>query len=84
LHDVILGIAVVIATFCGPLFAVLVTRHIDNVRQVRERRLNIFRTLMATRRMLISPEKAVALNMVEIEFYGIQPFKTPIGKSWLT
>jgi hypothetical protein len=49
------------------------TRHIDNVRQIRDRRLNIFRTLMATRRTLISPEKAVALNMVEIEFYGIQP-----------
>jgi hypothetical protein len=27
---------------------------------------------MATRRTFISPEKAVALNMVEIEFYGIQ------------
>jgi hypothetical protein len=73
LQDLVLGIAVVIATFCGPLFAVLMTRHIDKVRLVRERRLNIFRTLMATRRTFISAEKAVALNMVEIEFYGIQP-----------
>jgi hypothetical protein len=72
LHDVVLGIAVVIATFAGPIFAVLMTRHIDKVRLMRERRENIFRTLMATRRTLISPEKAVALNMVEIEFYGIQ------------
>ena len=70
--DLALGIAVVIATFAGPVFAVLVTRHIDNARQVRDRRLNVFRTLMATRRTFLSPEKVIALNMVEIEFYGIR------------
>jgi hypothetical protein len=70
--DLALGIAVVIATFAGPVFAVLITRHIDNARQVRDRRLNVFRTLMATRRTFLSPEKVIALNMVEIEFYGIR------------
>jgi hypothetical protein len=70
--DLVLGIAVVIATFAGPVFAVLITRHIDKVRQTRERRMNIFRVLMATRRATLSPEKVTALNMVEIEFYGIQ------------
>jgi hypothetical protein len=72
LQDFVLGIAVVIATFAGPVFAVLMTRHVDNVRQTRERRLNIFRVLMATRRAALSPEKVTALNMVEIEFYGIR------------
>ena len=72
LSDLFLGIAVVIATFAGPVFAVLVTRHIDDGRRVKERRLNIFRSLMATRRAPLSAEKATALNMVEIEFYGIQ------------
>jgi hypothetical protein len=72
LQDLVLGIAVVIATFAGPVFAVLMTRHIDSVRQTRERRLNIFRVLMATRRALLSPEKVTALNMVEIEFYGMR------------
>ena len=42
------------------------------MRQVRERRLAIFRTLMATRRATLSPEGVTALNMVEIEFYGVQ------------
>jgi hypothetical protein len=72
LQDLVLGIAVVIATFAGPVFAVIMTRHIDNVRREKERRLNVFRTLMATRRALVSPEKVTALNMVEIEFYGIE------------
>src|ERR1700730_5401618 len=70
--DLALGIAVVIATFAGPVFAVLVTRHIDNARQVRDRRRYVVRTLMATRRTFLSPEKVIALNMVEIEFYGIR------------
>jgi hypothetical protein len=69
--DIVLGIAVVIATFAGPVFAVLVTRRIDDERRVRERRLTVFRSLMATRRALVSPEKVTALNMVEIEFYGL-------------
>jgi hypothetical protein len=69
--DIVLGIAVVIATFAGPVFAVLVTRRIDDERRVRERRLTVFRSLMATRRALVSPEKVTALNMVEIEFYWL-------------
>jgi hypothetical protein len=48
-----------------------VTRHVDNLRRVKERRLNVFRSLMATRRASLSPDKVIALNMVEIEFYGI-------------
>jgi hypothetical protein len=32
-QDLILGMAVIIAMFAGPVLAVLVRRHIDNVRQ---------------------------------------------------
>lgn len=70
--NLVLGIAIVIATFAGPVFAVLVTRYLDDGRRIRDRRLVIFRNLMATRRTALSPEKVSALNMVEIEFYGIQ------------
>jgi hypothetical protein len=71
--SVALGIAVVAATFLGPVFAVLVTRYLDKAHQLRERRLGIFCSLMATRRAALAPDKVRALNMVEIEFYGIQP-----------
>ena len=71
--DLALGIAVVIATFAGPVLAVWVTRHIDNMRRVKERRLDIFRSLMATRRAPLAPDKVRALNLIEIDFYGIQP-----------
>lgn len=69
--DLYLGIAVVIATLLGPVFAVWVTRQIDGHRQTRERRMSVFRSLMATRRTSLAAERVAALNMVEIEFYGI-------------
>jgi hypothetical protein len=61
----------VIATIFGPVLAVLVTRHIDVKRQTRERRQEIFRSLMATRRAPLAADKVKALNMVEVDFYGI-------------
>jgi hypothetical protein len=72
LDGLALGIAIVIATLVGPVLAVLVTRHVDKLRQVRDRRLEIFRSLMATRRAILAPDKVRALNLVEIEFYGIK------------
>lgn len=69
--DLVLGIAVVVATLTGPVLAVLVTRHVDERRQRRSRQLEIFRSLMGSRRTPLSPDRVKALNMVEIEFYGI-------------
>ncbi|MGH7083688.1 MAG: DUF6680 family protein, partial [Acetobacteraceae bacterium] len=67
-----LGLAVVFATFFGPIAAVLITRIIDTTRRRRERRLDVFRSLMGSRRAPLSPERVRALNMVEIEFNGVQ------------
>jgi hypothetical protein len=69
--DIALGIAIVMATLLGPVLAVMVTRHVDARRQIRDRRLEVFRSLMGSRRAPLSPERVKALNMVEIEFHGI-------------
>lgn len=60
------------ALFVGPILAVLVTRIIDFRRSKRERRLDVFRTLMRTRRTPVSPEHVTALNLVEIEYQGVR------------
>lgn len=69
--DLYLGIAVVIATIAGPILAVLVTRHIDRTRDRNRRREEVFRMLMRTRRATLSIDHVTALNMIEIEFYGV-------------
>jgi hypothetical protein len=68
-----LGISIVFATLFGPIFAVLMTRYLDEKRQIKERRMTVFRALMGTRKAVLSPDRVTALNMIEIEFYGIQP-----------
>jgi len=63
-----LAVATIVAVLVGPIFAVIVTRLMDNFRAARERKFKIFRSLMKTRKMPIHQEHVEALNLVEIEF----------------
>lgn len=58
----------IIAILTGPIFAVWVTRKIDLARERRERKMNIFRTLMRTRRSPTTSDHVGSLNLIEIEF----------------
>jgi len=62
------ALAIIFATFAGPIFAVLATRWLDDRRQRRERQRQVFDTLMLTRRAALSPEHVTALNRIELEF----------------
>jgi hypothetical protein len=66
------GWAILGATFLGPVLAVFMTRYVDGQRDRHERQLQVLRTLMATRRTVVSAEHVGALNLIEIEFYGHQ------------
>jgi hypothetical protein len=57
-----------LAIVLGPLFGVWVTRHLQDRALYRELRMDIFRTLMRTRRTPMFPEHVGALGLVEIEF----------------
>lgn len=74
-------ILTLIAIFSGPFFAILVSRILDNGKEQRARQMEIFRTLMRTRRTPIWAEHVGALNLVEIEFKDdpkvIAAWKTP-------
>jgi hypothetical protein len=76
------GLAIILATFLGPILAVVMTRFIDKRRDQHQRRLFVFRTLMATRRSTMSPEHVNALNLIEIEFYR-HPKVTEAWKAYL-
>ncbi|MDE2314976.1 MAG: hypothetical protein KGK06_01085, partial [Xanthomonadaceae bacterium] len=56
------------AVLLSPLIAVQVTRYLDNKKEVRERQLWIFKTLMATRASSMSPHHVEALNRIDLEF----------------
>lgn len=64
------SILTVLAIFLGPIAAVIITRIIDNKRSADHRKMDIFRTLMRTRRQPTSIQHVEALNLIEIEFSG--------------
>lgn len=60
----------VFAIILGPILAVLITRLIDHKRDKSRRKLDVFRDLMKTRQARMSEEHVLALNLIELEFYG--------------
>jgi len=66
----VFGWAILFATFLGPILAVVTTRYIAKWRDIRNRRLYIFRALMATRRAQLTTDHITALNLIEIDFQG--------------
>jgi hypothetical protein len=58
----------ILAVFAGPIVAVRLTRYLDNKKEVRERKLMVFKTLMATRAIPLSPSHVEALNKIDLEF----------------
>ena len=61
--------AIVLATFLGPIFAIFASERIRSRTDKDQRKNYIFRSLMATRRLAISPEHVNALNLIEVEFH---------------
>lgn len=61
-------IAIVIATLAGPFLAVYVTEQQRKKADIRNRKVHIFRTLMATRSATLAAAHIEALNLVEVEF----------------
>jgi hypothetical protein len=71
--------AVVLATATGPVAAVLITFWREKRANLRARRLEIFRTLMATRQIPISLQHVNSLNLIEVDFYGCEN----VQKEWV-
>ena len=63
-----IGVTTIIAVLLGPVFAVWAARKIDAQRADKERKLDIFRTLMRTRGVPLHWDHVGALNLVEVEF----------------
>lgn len=60
----------ILAVLSGPILAVAATRWLDVQREIRDRKLRIFKTLMATRASTLAPTHVEALNMIDLEFHG--------------
>ena len=74
------NILMILAVLIAPFLAVFAQRQIDLFREQRQRKLWVFKTLMATRGRTLSPEHVQALNMIELEFQ--KSSEKPIRDAW--
>lgn len=66
---IVIGITTICAIFLAPRYALKVQKKIEDNKEKKSRKLDIFKTLLATRANTISFEHVKALNMIDIEFY---------------
>jgi hypothetical protein len=66
--------AIVCATLLGPILAVQAQKWIERLRDIRNRKMWVFQTLMATRGARLETDHIRALNMIDLVFYGRRRF----------
>ncbi|WP_051299937.1 DUF6680 family protein [Methylobacter luteus] len=70
------------AVLLGPIIAVQLTRYLDNKKEERERKLQVFKTLMATRAYTVSWDHVVALNRIDLEFDKNNKKEKAVIEAW--
>ncbi len=70
------------AVLLGPIIAVQLTRHLDNKKEERERKLQVFKTLMATRSYAVSWDHVGALNRIDLEFDKDDKKEKAVIEAW--
>lgn len=85
--SVILGLKIsdwimILAVLLGPIIAVQLTRYLDNKKELKQRKLDLFRILMSTRAYNISWDHVSALNRIDIEFDNKTPKEKDVLNSW--
>jgi len=72
----------IVAVLSGPLIAVQLTRYLDNKKEIRDRKLQIFKTLMASRANNISMYHVEALNRIDLEFNSNSKSEKNVISAW--
>jgi len=59
----------ILAILTAPIVALQIQKYIEDRKEIRARKMQIFRTLMATRATRLDAKHIEALNMIDIEFF---------------
>ena len=64
------SVLTICAIILGPILALTIQSEVARYREKRDRKLKIFRDLMASRATRLSPKWVEGLNAIEVEFYA--------------
>jgi hypothetical protein len=76
--DLIMIVAVVVS----PFLAVHVQKRLEQASERRNRKLQVFKALMANRGAPLSPLHVESLNMIDVEFYGESRKDKKVISAW--
>ena len=71
----------ILAILAGPVLAVQVQKFLERQREHKNKRAEVFKTLMATRGAVLSAYHVEALNRIDLEFSGDKKYKKVI-EAW--
>jgi hypothetical protein len=72
----------VVAVILGPILAVQAQKWVEALKQKKERKLWVFKTLMATRAAVVSPRHVEALNVIDLEFSEKKRREKNVLEAW--
>ncbi|MGP5210746.1 DUF6680 family protein [Psychrobacter alimentarius] len=72
----------IFAVLTGPIIAVQLTRYLDSTKEEKERKVIIFKTLMATRAYNGSWDHVEALNRIDLEFDSNNKKEKAVITAW--
>lgn len=78
----ILPLLTILAIVVGPILAIEVQKLLEKRREALFRKLLIYKTLMATRGTILSPQHVEALNLIDIEFNSRDRKEKKVLDAW--
>src|SRR5713101_2735656 len=78
----ILSVLTIFAIYYGPISALKIQRRLDDEREVRSRKVYIFKTLMSNRVTRLSPVYVQAMNLIDVEFTGDNEKEKAVREAW--
>ena len=78
----LLSALTIFAIFYGPIAALKIQRKLDEEREARSRKLQIFKTLMSYRVTRMSPHYVQGLNLIDVEFTGDNDKEKAVREAW--
>jgi hypothetical protein len=78
----VIDILTILAILSGPIIALELQRRLDKGREARNRKLWVFKNLMAYRNTPLSPNFVQALNLIDIEFEADISTEKAVRTAW--
>jgi len=72
----------IVAVFLGPITAVQLTRFLDSRSAAKQRKLDIFKTLMSTRQYTTNWDHVMTLNRIDLEFSSKNTKEKSVVEAW--